>query len=148
MALSKFIITADLEDTEVEELEIGGFSLVFGTWPVVLGTLPGGIHWIRLLFFDLFLLGIDSAFSFLEGFLTVARDTVYFQGTPKWKMTAGLCVVAFLFNLIYATDAGLNWLDVIDFYINFVMLLVSSLICLLCFEHPHVEVVTPRSVYL
>jgi len=25
-----------------------------------------GIHWVRLLFFDLFLLGIDSAFAFVE----------------------------------------------------------------------------------
>jgi hypothetical protein len=27
--------------------EYSGFGLVFGTWPVALGTLPGGIHWIR-----------------------------------------------------------------------------------------------------
>ena len=51
----------------VTELPYAGFSLVFGTWPVVLGSLPGGEHWVRLLFFDLFLLGIDSAFSFIEG---------------------------------------------------------------------------------
>jgi solute carrier family 6 GABA transporter-like protein 1 len=50
----------------VTDIPYGGFSLVFGTWPVVLGTLPGGIHWVRLLFFDLFLLGIDSAFAFVE----------------------------------------------------------------------------------
>ena len=36
---------AVLEDTEVTSLSYGGFSLVFGTWPVVLNTLPGGIHW-------------------------------------------------------------------------------------------------------
>jgi len=30
-----------------------------------------------------------------------------------------------MFSLIYCTDAGLNFLDVIDFYINFVMILVG-----------------------
>jgi SNF family Na+-dependent transporter len=51
----------------VADIPYAGFSLVFGTWPVVLATLPGGIHWVRLLFFDLFLLGISSAFAFVEG---------------------------------------------------------------------------------
>jgi len=50
----------------ITDIPYGGFSLIFGTWPVVLGTLPGGIHWVRLLFFNLFLLGIDSAFAFVE----------------------------------------------------------------------------------
>ena len=31
----------------VDDLPYAGFSLVFGTWPVVFGTLPGGEHWVR-----------------------------------------------------------------------------------------------------
>jgi len=49
---------AYLSNTTVKELDFAGFSLVFGTWPVVFGTLPGGEHWVPLLFFDLFLLGM------------------------------------------------------------------------------------------
>lgn len=49
----------------IEDLEYKSFGLVFGSWPVALGTLPGGKHWVRLFFIMLFLLGIDSAFSFL-----------------------------------------------------------------------------------
>jgi hypothetical protein len=84
-----------------------------------------GIHWVRLLFFDLFLLGIDSAFAFQEAFITVLKDTVYFEHIPRWHLSLGLCVVGYLFSLIYCTDAGLNFLDVIDFYINFVMIIVG-----------------------
>jgi SNF family Na+-dependent transporter len=120
---------AYLEGVPVEKLEYGGFSLVFGTWPVVLGTLPGGIHWVRLLFFDLFLLGLDSAFAFMEGILTVSSDTERFKDTPKWKITGSFCLVSFLLSIMYCTDAGLNWLDVIDYYINFVMTLVGFLEC-------------------
>jgi solute carrier family 6 GABA transporter-like protein 1 len=118
---------AYLEGVPVKDLNYGGFSLVFGTWPVVLGTLPGGIHWVRLLFFDLFLLGIDSAFAFMEGILTVTSDTERFKDTPKWKITGGYCLLSFLLSIMYCTDAGLNWLDVIDYYINFVMTLVGFL---------------------
>ena len=104
-------------------------EIVFYCCKVVLGTLPGGEHWVRLLFLDLFLLGIDSAFAFLEAISTVVSDTVFFQDTAKWKVTLGLCTIGFLFSLMYATDAGLNFLDVIDFYINFVMLLVGFFEC-------------------
>ena len=92
-------------------------------WPVVLKTLPGGIHWIRLLFITLFMLGLDSAFSFVEAMVTVARDTKRFRTTPKWKISAVFCIVSFFLSLIYATNVGLIFLDVVDYYINFVMLL-------------------------
>lgn len=114
-----------LTGVPIEEMGFGGFSLVFGTWPVVLSTLPGGIHWVRLLFVNLFLLGIDSAFAFLEANVTVIRDTNMFHLTPKWKATLAASIIGYGFSLIYATDAGLNFLDVIDFYINFVMLIVG-----------------------
>lgn len=116
---------AFLEETEPSKLEYAGFGLVFGTWPVVFNTLPGGIHWVRLIFFNLFLLGIDSAFAFMEAFLTVLQDTVYFEKVPRFWLAAGMSVIGFLFSLMYCTDAGLNYLDVIDFYINFVMILVG-----------------------
>lgn len=113
----------------VTELPYAGFSLVFGTWPVILGSLPGGEHWVRLLFFDLFLLGIDSAFAFNEGISTVILDTKFFEGTAKWKVHAAISLSGWLLSFMYATDAGLNFLDVIDFYINFVMLIVGCFEC-------------------
>jgi len=116
---------AFLEGKAVTELDYGGFNLVFGTWPVVFNKLPGGVHWVRLIFFNLFLLGIDSAFAFLEAFITVMHDTVYFEKVPRFWLALGVSCVGFLFSIMYATDAGLIFLDAIDFYINFVMLLVG-----------------------
>jgi len=120
---------AMLEGKEVSELEYSGFGLVFGSWPVALGTLPGGEHWIRLLFIMLFLLGIDSAFSFMEAFLAVAQDTAILANVNRKVLSFGLTFSAFLFSLMYCTDAGLNFLDTIDYYINFVMLFVGGVEC-------------------
>lgn len=91
------------QGVSVDDVPYAGFSLVFGTWPVVFGSLPGGEHWVRLLFIDLFLLGIDSAFSILEGPLTVTLDKVGFENIPKWKMAGIFCTVAFLLSLMYGT---------------------------------------------
>jgi SNF family Na+-dependent transporter len=146
---------AFIENLEsISQLEYSSFGLVFGSWPVTLvskvllceskgstvsvltkltttsqGTLPGGEHWIRLLFVMLFLLGIDSAFSFMEGFLTVLGDTKAFQNVNRKLTSFVLAMGAFLLSLIYATDAGLIFLDTIDYYINFVMLLVGGFEC-------------------
>lgn len=116
---------AYIADIDFEEINYSGFSLVFGTWPVIFGTLPGGEHWIRLLFFDLFLLGIDSAFSILEGPITVMLDWDRLEGTRKWKVVLFCTLTGWLISWMYATDAGLIFLDTIDFYVNFVMLLVG-----------------------
>jgi solute carrier family 6 GABA transporter-like protein 1 len=110
--------------TTVDEIPYAGFSLVFGTWPVVFGTLAGGENWVRLLFFDLFLLGIDSAFSILEAPLTVAMDWLGHE-YAKWKVAGAFSVLAYLLSIMYATDAGLFFLDSVDFYVNFVFLMTG-----------------------
>jgi len=101
--------------------------LVFGTWPSILSRLPGGIHWVQLFFFFLILLGIDSAFSFQEALLTCIRDIEMFKNVTKWKIALCIAVVNWLLSLLHATDTGLLFLDTIDFYVNFVMLLVGFL---------------------
>jgi len=119
---------AFLEGSEVQSIGLRkGFGLVFGTWPVILNTLPGGIHWVRLLWFNLYLLGIDSAFSGVEAILIVLRDTTLFRGVTNWKLAGGLCFSCFLLSLPMCTDAGFKLLDTFDFYINFMFLLVGFL---------------------
>ena len=83
------------------------FALYSCRWPVVLGSIPGGIHWIRLLFVNLFLLGIDSAFSIVEALVTCVQDTERFRHTKKWKIAAIFCIGGYFLSLLYATDAGL-----------------------------------------
>ncbi|KAL3933240.1 MAG: hypothetical protein SGARI_003749 [Bacillariaceae sp.] len=44
---------------------------------------------------------------------------------PKWQVVGVFTFVAYLFSFIYATDAGLIFLDTVDFYINFVLLIIG-----------------------
>lgn len=120
---------ATLENKPIEELKISGPALIFATYPFALSTLPGASHWERLLFVVLYLLGIDSAFSLTEAVVTVLHDTRLLRKVSRYFVTGGVCIVSFLFGLIYCTDTGLNFLDAADFYINFVMLLVGFFEC-------------------
>lgn len=121
-----------LSGVPVDEVPYAGFSLVFGTWPVVFGSFSGGEHWVRLLFFNLFLLGIDSAFSILEAPITIVMDyikksdkKINGKAVPKWMVSFAFAFLAFLLSIMYATDAGLYFLDTVDFYINFVLLFIG-----------------------
>lgn len=112
---------AYVEGVELDKVAVSGPSLLFGAYPVVLATLPGGIHWVRLLFFDLFLLGIDSAFALADAAITVTADSVPGSNFSKKQIVSGWCIFGFLIGLLYATDAGFRFLDVIDFYSNFLL---------------------------
>lgn len=94
-----------ITDTPVSKIKFGGFSLVFGTWPVVFGSFPGGEHWVRLLFCNLFMLGVDSAFSLIESPLTVAMDFLHKQGMEinKSIVSGAFCLVGFLCSLLFGT---------------------------------------------
>merc|ERR1712176_696815 len=57
------------------------------------------------------------------------NDSEFLEGVNMKKTAACIAVVSWLLSFIYATDAGLFLSDVIDYYINFVMLLVGAFQC-------------------
>lgn len=101
-----------------------GPALLFGAYPAALSTIPGGLWWVRFLFLNLILLGLDSAFALVEAVVTVIEDSSY-NVWPRQVLVAVICTVGFLCGLIYTTDAALNFLDVTDFYVNFIILLLA-----------------------
>mmetsp|Transcript_13506 Transcript_13506/g.20311 ORF Transcript_13506/g.20311 Transcript_13506/m.20311 type:complete len:301 (-) Transcript_13506:231-1133(-) len=77
----------------------------------------------------LFMLGIDSAISFMEAFLTVLHDTKLFHNVDRKRASLVLAACSFLLSTLYATDVGLVFLDSVDYYINFVIILVGFVKC-------------------
>jgi len=65
----------------------------------------------------------------MEAFLAVLLDTKAFEGINRKLLSGGIAFSCFLFSLMYATDAGLIFLDAVDYYINFVMLFVGGVEC-------------------
>lgn len=129
--ISGFVVFAALghlafkSDLPVSAVADAGPGLVFGTYPVVLADLDGGQHWVRLFFIFLFLLGIDSGFGLFEGVLIVLNDTVLGEKYSKMQLAGALCGVGILCGLLFVTDAGFIFLDVVDYYVNFILILVG-----------------------
>lgn len=94
----------------------GGIGLAFWTYPEAISMLPFGSAIFALVFFImLFTLGIDSAFSLIEG---VVAGLVDKWGWTKKKVVRLTCLVGFVISLLYVTKGGLYWLDIVDRYIN------------------------------
>ena len=105
--------------TPIADMRHTGVMLAFATYPEAIVNLPGPgiIHilFALIFFLMLFTLGIDSAFSIVEGIVTGLVDKFKWN---KRKTTAWFCVIGFAGGLIFVTKAGLYWLDIMDHWVN------------------------------
>ena len=127
--ISGFCLFAILGYLAILEGELrvhAGPAFLFAAYPAALSTIPGGLHWVRLLFLSLVMLGLDSAFALVESAASLVEDSQFGKAVPsKAILVAIICVIGFFGGLIYTTDAGLIFLDTIDYYVNFAVLFLG-----------------------
>lgn len=72
-------------------------------------------------------LAVDSAFSIIEG---VSRSiSARFKINPR-KTTKVICVVAALISIVFITESGLAWLDIVDHWTNqYNMIIIGVMEC-------------------
>jgi hypothetical protein len=97
-----------------------GPALLFGAYPAALATLS--VHWVRFLFFNLILLGLDSAFALVEAVVNMLEDSSFLEHRPRYQIVMLVCAIGWFCGLVYTTDTAMMFVDVMDFYINFVLL--------------------------
>jgi len=114
----------------VEEVVASGPGLAFVTYPTIISLLPWGASLFGILFFLMLItLGIDSAFSLVEA--------VVASGMDKWKLSRKrtvsiVCGLSFLLGIVFTTQGGLFWLDIVDYFMNnFGLVLVGLSECLI-----------------
>ena len=93
----------------------GGIGLAFIVFPNVINYLPAASVFGVIFFLLLITLAIDSQFSLVEGFVGSVMD--------KWNLKRGpaLAIVSlpgFLIGLLFVTNGGLHWLDIVDHFVN------------------------------
>ncbi len=106
---------AQAQGVPVGDVIEGGPSLAFVVYPTAISLMPAAPLIAVAFFITLLTLGIDSAFSIVEGVVAGIRD--------KWHVSqsataAGFCFFGFLVGLIFTTGAGLYWLDIVDHWMN------------------------------
>uniref|UniRef100_S4RAY4 Solute carrier family 6 member 8 n=1 Tax=Petromyzon marinus TaxID=7757 RepID=S4RAY4_PETMA len=96
-----------------------GPGLVFVVYPRAISLLPVPAVWAALLFIMLILLGVDSEFAGMEGFVTGVMDIFPSQlsGKMRREVFTGLCcLVSFLLSITMVTQGGVYVFQLFDNY--------------------------------
>lgn len=118
---------AAVQGSAISEVVAGGPSLVFVVLPEAISLLPALAGLFAVLFFaTIVMLGIDSAFSILEGIAAGFKNAI--SGVSVKKATLALSGVALIAGLPFVTDGGLYLLDILDhFTINYGLVAIGAL---------------------
>ncbi|TAJ44167.1 sodium-dependent transporter [Methanofollis fontis] len=110
----------------VPEVVKGGVELVFVVYPAAISLLPLAPEIFGILFFLMFVtLAVDSIFAAVEGISISLED---YLGIPRVLLSAMVSAGVFLVGLLFMTNGGLYWIDLIDSYYNsFAVLIVGIL---------------------
>ena len=116
----------------LDKVTASGIGTAFVVYPQAIVNLTD-IGWLNAVFGAIFYLmlitlAIDSAFSIVEGVSAAVADKFHLQ--PK-KVTISVCAICGLISIIFTTQAGLAWLDIVDNWTNQInLILIGVLECI------------------
>lgn len=114
----------------ISEVVKSGVILAFVVFPKAISQLPFLNNVFGIIFFGtLVIAGLSSAISLVEAFSRALTDKFNWD---RKKTVHALCIFGFLGSLLFATQGGLYFLDIVDHFVNYYGLaLAGALECLL-----------------
>ena len=113
--------------SEVVDKSIG---LAFVVYPKAISLLPKFSSLFGVMFFGILVIaGLSSSISILEAFTSAIIDKFHY---PRKPVISVLSLLGFLGSLIFTTQAGLFWLDIVDHFLTqYALILGGILECIL-----------------
>lgn len=100
----------------IDDVVAGGVGLAFVVFPAIINEFPAFSQFFGLLFFlSLVLAGLTSLISIVETYVAGISDKFNISRTKSVLIGGGL---AGLISLLFATQGGLFFLDLVDYFIN------------------------------
>ncbi len=115
---------ATSQQQPISEVVKESIGLAFVAYPKAVSIMPGGEIFGAIFFLCLFVAGLSSSISILEAFTSAAIDK--FELNRKHVVTL-LCAAGFTGSIIFSTQAGLVWLDILDHILTHFGLIVIGL---------------------
>ena len=114
----------------IDSLTMAGPGLTFITYPTAVSLLPFAASLFGVFFFiALLTFGIDSAFSMIE---PISASINSKWNISKAKATGIMCILGFIFSLIFTTGGGIYLLEILDHFVtNFGLVTIGLLECLI-----------------
>lgn len=107
---------ATVSGDPVGEVVQSGITLAFIVFPQIINALPGFNSLFGFLFFGaLTIAGLTSAISIAEVCIAAIREKF---NLPRNQAVYWVCGLGFLVSMIYVTSGGLNFLDIVDNFVN------------------------------
>ncbi|XP_066285912.1 sodium- and chloride-dependent glycine transporter 1-like isoform X2 [Branchiostoma lanceolatum] len=119
-------------DMDVKDVVANGPGLVFVAYPEALTLLPVAPLWSVLFFFMIFTVGLDTQFVMLETCITGICDEFphIMQKYKTWVLLA-VSVGMYLLGLTCVTNAGMYWLNLMDWYsAGFSLMVLAFFMCI------------------
>jgi NSS family neurotransmitter:Na+ symporter len=106
----------------IEKVVDNPIGLAFVVYPQAITLLPAFSNLFGILFFgSLVIAGLSSSISIIEAFTAGVIDKFHYS---RKVVTSVLAILGFLGGIIFTTQAGLYWLDIVDHFLNHYGLIV------------------------
>jgi len=106
---------ATTEGKPISDVVTQSIGLAFVAYPKAISLMPGGNLFGAVFFLCLTVAGLSSAISITEAFISAMVDKF---GYRRQSLVTLVSVLGFLGAIIFTTQAGLLWLDIVDHYIT------------------------------
>ncbi len=117
------------EGKAISDVATESIGLAFVAYPKAVSMMPGGNLFGAVFFLCLVVAGISSAVSIIEAFVAAMVDKF---GMTRQKLVTFICVLGFLGAIVFTTQAGILWLDIVDHFItHYGLVTVGILECVL-----------------
>ncbi len=108
----------------IDEVVTESIGLAFVAYPEAISMMPAGNLFGAIFFLSLVIAGVSSSISIIEAFSAAAIDKF---GIEKKKFVSVLCVLGLLGSIIFTSQGGLHWLDIVDHFLSHYGLVVVGI---------------------
>ncbi|CAH8679734.1 Sodium- and chloride-dependent taurine transporter [Schistosoma haematobium] len=120
-----------ISNIPLNQIAESGPGLGFIVYPKAIGTMPGSPFWSICFFIMIILLGIDSMFAGVEGFIAAAGDYFPLALANKWIrciFVGCVCITSYLVGLSMVTNGGMYVFQLLDYYSGSRIILIVGLL--------------------
>ncbi len=120
---------AGTQGKQISEVVSQSIGLAFVAYPKALSLMPGGNIFGAIFFFCLVVAGLSSSISITEAFTSAIVDKF---GYKRSTLVTVVSVLGVLGSIIFTTQGGLLWLDIVDHFLtHYGLVIVGIFECLL-----------------
>ena len=106
---------AHSEGTTISDVVTQSIGLAFVVYPKAISMMPLGNFFGSLFFLCLTIAGLSSAISIMEAFISAVIDKF---NIDRSLLVTFISILGLLGGIIFTTEAGLIWLDIVDHFLT------------------------------